>query len=84
MNVYIWERISLCSGNYHTEGGVVVIANTEEEARELFAKHPSLYQGNYLEPAEYTYIQEGETPVVYPLLGWHEQKVFIFPDAGCC
>lgn len=35
MNVYIWKYVDQVSNNYHSDGGVVVIAETEEEARKL-------------------------------------------------
>ena len=33
MKIFIWEIVGQCSGNYHSEGGVNVLAENEERAR---------------------------------------------------
>ena len=35
MNVYIWESIEFVSDNYHDGGGLVVVAESLDAAREL-------------------------------------------------
>ena len=35
MKVFVWERADHVTDNWHTEGGLVVFAETEERAREL-------------------------------------------------
>lgn len=78
MNIYIWQRIDQATGNYHSEGGVVVFAETEERARELANAKRS-------DDIEYDcHIKTEEMPDhVRPCADGPEQ-VFIFPDAGCC
>ncbi len=68
MKVYVWVRIEKCTDNYHEDGGVVVIAESEERARELANKK------------EGCFICEDEKPEI---VGF-EEKVFIMPNAGCC
>lgn len=72
MKVFIWERVEQCADNYHPEGGVVVIAETEERAREL----ANMQHGCNIEKNE----------AVSYVVGTYskKEKVFIFPDAGCC
>ena len=72
MKIFIWERVGQCSGNYHSEGGVNVIAENEERAREL---------ANEL---EYCNILPEEIPDLVADVDYPSEKVFIFPDAGCC
>ena len=72
MKIFIWKRVGQCSYNYHTEGGVTVIAETEERAREL---------ANEL---EYCDILPEEIPDLVANVDYMNEKVFIFPDAGCC
>lgn len=72
MKVFIWERVRQCSNNWHSEGGVVVIAESEERAREL---------ANSDEECD---IKPEEAVSHVVNTDATEEKVFIFPDAGCC
>jgi hypothetical protein len=70
MKVFIWY-VDKCSDNYHSDGGVIVFANTEERAREI---------ANDKDGCE---IRDDEMPEdVREASG--EERVFIFPNAGCC
>lgn len=71
MRVYIWQRVKSCSNSWHSEGGVVVFAETEERARELSRGMDGCEIGDDEKPDE-----------VRECFG--AEKVFIFPDAGCC
>ena len=73
MKIFIWEEIDTCTSSYHSEGGVVVIAETEARARELAnAVHGCA-------------ISECELPnATHELVDNCEEKVFIMPNAGCC
>ena len=35
MKVFIWERLEQATGNYHSEGGVMVVAESVERAKEM-------------------------------------------------
>lgn len=82
MNLYLWNRIDKCTGNYHPEGGVVVIAETAEEARKLFKlKQKYNSWGGYTNCE----IRADEIPdLIVTLCDNVKKEVFIFPDAGCC
>lgn len=72
--MFVWENVSDLTCNYHDGGGVVVIADNMEVARELLEKHGArkgceAFTGN----PDYSASVEAD-----------EDKVFIFPDAGCC
>lgn len=71
MTVFIWERIQHCSDHYHEEGGVVVFAKDEARAIELAT----------LEGCEFKVYEKPDYAVQ---IESEEEKVFIFPDAGCC
>ena len=71
MKVFIWD-VAQCSDNYHSDGGVVVFAETEERARELANAEPGCE------------IQPDEMPhYVRDVLDGDEHVEF-FPNAGCC
>ena len=72
MKIFIWSRISTATYNYHSEGGVVVIAEDEPTARRI---------ANEICGCQ---IAVHENPdVVRECSDW-DAAVFIFPDAGCC
>lgn len=71
MKIFIWRRIEKCSSYWHPEGGVVVVAENLERAKAL-----ALVNG-----AE---IKDDEKPDAVYDVAQAEEKVFIFPDAGCC
>lgn len=72
MKVFVWERIEDCSGSYHSEGGVVVFAKDETRARELANEIPDCN------------ISKDELPDYIRNVTGNGERVFIFPDAGCC
>ena len=72
MRVFVWNRIDKATANYHSEGGLVVFAGTEERAREL---------ANAERDCE---LKAEELPDdVREVMGGVE-CVYIMPDAGCC
>ena len=73
MKVFIWKRIEQASSNYHSEGGVVVFAETEARARELASADGSTCE-----------IGPTELPDEVRDVVGGEETVFIFCDAGCC
>ncbi|HHT9147247.1 MAG TPA: hypothetical protein ACFYD4_16465 [Candidatus Wunengus sp. YC61] len=72
MKVFVWENIDECTDAYHSRGGVVVFADTEERAREL----ANAQKGCKMLPKE-------KPDDVRDVFGGDE-GVFIMPNAGCC
>lgn len=72
MNVYVWEEIQEATDNYHSEGGVVVFADTLVEARSLAEAMGVRFHPDEFQPDEVR------------SCGGEEKKVFLFPNAGCC
>lgn len=75
MNVYIVQDAGEVSGNYHSDGGLTVIAKDLEQAKTL-----ATAAGAKLTDEEWA------TAVVHQLRYSRgvEPKAFIFPNAGCC
>lgn len=67
MRMFVWEYIGGLTDRWHSGGGLMVVAETVERAREIAPGNTS-----------------GEPDAVYELEGEPEEKVFIFPDSGCC
>jgi hypothetical protein len=71
MKVFVWKEVEKCSSSYHSEGGVVVFAETEERARELANSHSGCA------------IREDEMPCDVRTTSGNE-AVYIMENAGCC
>ena len=72
MYIYIWY-LEKCSDNYHTDGGVVVVANNLTEAMDLAET-----RGCYFSEAD-------SEPKVFKLSDDSvDTYINIFPNAGCC
>ena len=73
MYVYIWQCVDECSSNYHSSGGVVVVAASEARAREI---------ANAVDGCS---IQPDESPdQIIACANTEQEVVYIMPDAGCC
>ena len=72
MKVFVWERINKVTDCLHSEGGLVVFAETEERARKL----ANAQSGCDLKP--------DEAPDEVRDVDSGEEGVFVMPDAGCC
>ena len=69
--VFIWNNISQLTDRYHSEGGLVVIADNLQDAKILAMEKDVKFDGE-------------ELPTVYELKDVVKDEVYIFPDAGCC
>ena len=72
MKVFVWPDVGQCTDRYHSGGGVVVFAETEQRAREIANATPGCA------------IQESETPEEVRDVAGGGERVFIMPNAGCC
>ena len=75
MKLFVWNRVDHATDNYHDEGGVMVIAETLDRARELLKGKT----GKDERPCgaltkEPDLVRECEGP----------DYIGVFPDAGCC
>lgn len=75
MKMFIWEYLGGLTGNYHDGGGVLVVAETQDRAVELIKLHNSELVVEFGDNPEADLIYEVEA---------NEEKIMIFPDAGCC
>lgn len=73
--IFIWEYCNNVTEAYHTGGGVMIIADDLETARKNWIEEEKL------EDCELLTDDPDET---YELNGRPENKIIIFPDAGCC
>ncbi len=82
MNAYIWDRVEAVNNSYHDSGGVLICAETLEEALTLmpFASDHMRAGDTRTEPID-------PPDYVLPLMPGAPiptERVLVFPDAGCC
>lgn len=74
MKIFIFNRIKKCSCNYHEEGGLVIIAESIEHAKELIKQDKCIS----ISAREWKNVES------FDLIGNIEPKFWVMPDAGCC
>ena len=73
MMLYLFERIDGLTDSYHSEGGLVVIAEDRVSAQALVLERQNC------ELDEYDWSKAKE----FELVGVADAQLFVFPDAGC-
>jgi hypothetical protein len=80
MRIFIYEDLPVVSPNWHSDGGLVVVA--AEQPRTIWVEaaygEPGYGEGGGMDHAL------PEPTAVYPIAGDAEPRTFVFPDAGCC
>ena len=71
--MFVWEDVDGLTHNWHDGGGAVVIADNLEVARELLRTNGVHGRDVFVREPNFAASVAGE-----------EDRVFIFPDAGCC
>ncbi len=71
MKIFIWENIEKLTDNWHSNGGLVVIAENITRAKEL-AREKGVKFG------------KGYTGAITHKIDAIKEKVYIFENAGCC
>ena len=74
MKIFIFETISQCSSRHHSKGGLVIIADDINAAKQLISgnKYISITDKEW-EGVESFELSQTVTP-----------KYWVMPDAGCC
>jgi hypothetical protein len=73
LHVYIWESVSDLTDNEHNGGGLVVVAESLERAREICEANVEVKQF----PSE-------EPDCVLLVPDTSSERIYVFPNAGCC
>jgi hypothetical protein len=73
MKIFIFEYVKSLTDNYHSDGGLVVIAKDRDDAKALIKTDPCIK----IDKAEWASVEE------YRVIG-AKPKIYVFPDAGCC
>lgn len=96
MYIFIWNAINGVSTNYHDDGGLGVIADSLEAAREMLnTPFTFTYERKIMGGTETVSVTDRHVPedceafTVEPdesfkLVGQIEPKVMVWPNAGCC
>lgn len=79
MNLFVWEDCHKLTDNYHSGGGLLIVARDLERAKEIFT-------AQYKAEDRYDRIVFPADP---PSFTWtvpddSAEVLLVFPDAGCC
>lgn len=77
MKMFLWQRVSNATGSCHDEGGIVVLAENLERARELLLSRPAIPKSCQALAVDPDFSCKISGPKI-------EEDVWVFPDAGCC
>ena len=72
--IYVFDSVSELTDNWHSEGGLVVVAENRKHAKELIEQDG----GCHVAEDEWDYV------TAYKLASKRKPCVYVFPDAGCC
>jgi biotin-(acetyl-CoA carboxylase) ligase len=81
MKVFIWKRLEQVSTNWHREGGLMVCASSLERAREIVKEKVDVE--DYGDPVDCD-AKDLDPDITYTVTEDAEERVLVFPDAGCC
>ena len=73
MNIYILESVNQLTCNYHSGGGIAIVAESVEDAKQLVSVNSDIKIEE----------QEWASAHVLPVIT-EEKRYWVFPDAGCC
>jgi hypothetical protein len=82
VNVYFWENVTKLTDNYHSSGGVVIVAASLEAARDMLRDYHIRDTYSELVGACSAYVDEPDR--VIPVGETEKPELFVFPDSGCC
>jgi hypothetical protein len=77
MKLFIWKSVRNLTENYHSDGGLVVVAKDLDDARIFLKNHL-----NYAEADCEAFTTDPDA--TYELANNHINAFYVFPDAGCC
>jgi hypothetical protein len=82
MKLFIWADVEHLTGHHHCGGGVAVIAESLEAARGLLPRYCPAHSHDNGDPPTEAHFNAPDYEA--ELMGEHESKAWIFPNAGCC
>lgn len=88
MKLFVWERAEDVTTRYHSSAGVLVVAESLHEARDALKCYRTNNKDYQVEDAP-RYISESsrvftDEPDYTTDVSAAEEKIIVFPNAGCC
>ena len=74
MKIFIFHSVDELTKNYHSGGGLVVIAESIKDVLEVVKDDKDIKISK----------EELSKVIIYELKGHYVKKYYIFQDAGCC
>lgn len=77
MKIFIWERVGNMSDNWHSEGGVVIVAKNLQEARRIYSSEEYTEEELTEEGIDNIFVSKPNR--VYELKNKEFSEIFTFP-----
>lgn len=71
MKLFLWKFLDHVSYRWHSDGGLVIVAESLAAAKSLASKDEDI-------------IIDKEPDYIYEVAGQPDQQIFVFRNAGCC
>lgn len=85
MNVYIWQSTGPVTTNWHSGGGLLIIAATLDRARALWVERNDALDADAWERLDDpTLATKPDPDLALPTAPDVAERVIVFPDMGCC
>lgn len=78
MKLFIWKRANETTDSYHSEAGVVVFADSLQDARDILGEK---IQSDGIKKESEVF---SKAPDIEIEVSEITKSFYIFPDAGCC
>ncbi len=73
MEAWVFENLDQVSDSWHSGGGLVVVASSVERAREMVVENDASIE-----------VPNWDEAIVLRLDDDEPERIWVFPDAGCC
>ena len=80
--IFVWEYIGPVSSNWHSSGGVLVVAENVDRAKTMVDELRRGFCTEFEKPEDFDPL--GESGFTAELVGDQPERIMVFEDAGCC
>jgi len=89
MKIFVWQCAGDLTTSWHSGGGLVIVAESLEQARDMMKQNISGTKKDYDNPVWSRMKKKAPPLTEEPLFeaslrGKHEAQLMVFPNAGCC
>lgn len=83
MKLFVWVQVDPVSSNYHSEGGLMIVAEDLGAAREAMRAYVARWAKRPLPDDDLEWLVEAPDRE-FVVSAATPAEIIVFPDAGCC